>query len=163
MLLVVPYGIMILSKKLEPYPAVILPDGSSKVEYNDEYIRYSKIELIGMEAVSGTPRAVNSSLFLYPIPSNRIYGFVNNNFNIDDVRRDTFRFRRDLLSPIISIKHYQDIESRDLNEWYRAKLITQGFKDTEFIFQEELITIDRETSEIIDSILSRREIFKLYD
>lgn len=162
-LLVVPYSITIFSNKLEPYPAVILPDGSSKVMYNDGYIRYSKTEIIGIDAESRTARVINADSFFYPIPSNRIYGFVNNSFSMDSIRRDTFRFRRDFISPIIRTKQYKNIESKDLNEWYRSKLIAQGFSDTEFTFQEELITIVRETSEIVDSTLSRSKRIKLYD
>lgn len=163
LLLLVPYSITMLSKKLEPYPAIILPDGSSTVMYNTKYITYSKIELIGTDAKTGTPRAINIDSFFSPIPSNRIYGFVNNSFGIDAIRRDTLRFRRNIFEPILGAKNYDEKESNHLNAWYQSKLVAQGLEDSNFSFQEEIIKIDRNTSEIVDSTLLRSENYSLYD
>ncbi len=162
-MLIAPYSIRLLSKKLELYPAVILPDGSSTARYNDTHIIYSKIEIVGIDAKTGAAKAINTDLFFDPIPSNRIYGFVNNSFGIDAVRRDTLRFRKDLLSPIYTYKKYSEVQSQDLIAWYKSKLVAQGFEDSEFTFQEEIITIDRLTSEIVDSSLSRIENYTLND
>lgn len=163
LLLLVPYGIMVLSKKLEPYPAIILPDGSSTVLHDDEYITYSKVELLGRDTLNGDLQKINITAFLDPIPSNGIYGLMNNSFGINKVRNDTFFFRKEILPPLINSKYYSELEVKELSDWYKLKLSYQGLDNSEFIFQEEIITIDRVTNEIVDSLLSRSVKYTLYD
>jgi hypothetical protein len=77
-----PYAIKtISSEKLEPYPAIILPDDSDVVNLNKETMYINVVSIYGHDSY-GKLKRINVGRFLYPIPRQNFYSLAEREFGL---------------------------------------------------------------------------------
>ncbi len=155
----VPFGIKNIDPRLEMFPAVILPSGSSKYPLDVEY--RMPIHEMYARTPNGTEKKVEHPLFFRPIPLKNSQKIIGKKFGLKPSKSHQFKtVRLGLtleLDPKVSEK---DIEATKI--WMRDKLREQGFQDSILIIRKEQFVIAVDGSYYKDSTVLNDTIFKLY-
>ena len=79
--LFVPFVLRTLSKKLEPYPALILPSGASKIDLKEGVINVDSISIYGYDT-QGKLQKIDVEQFIEPIPNHYFRHIANKEFGL---------------------------------------------------------------------------------
>jgi hypothetical protein len=141
--LVIPYGTKLVAH-VEPFPAMIFPDGSGTVPIVDGGVRFGHVSLRGY-GVDGQTRALEAKRVLAPIPSHYLYAMAANAFGqSDSVARDfsMFHGRLRLYAP----RHRASpAEKEEARAWLADRLRASGVSADKVVLRFDTVTVDRHT------------------
>ena len=66
----------------EPYPAIILPSGASRIQTTEEFTTFSRIRFFA-EDQAGTRSEVSTEQLIHPIPPQYIYALLGHRFGLE--------------------------------------------------------------------------------
>ena len=146
--LVLPWGLSVVSPSLEPYPAVIMPSGEAKVDLDGGTTEYQQ-KSIWAQREAGDWERVAVTEFLSPIPSQYFSALTNYRFGLRDTGTQTFGVR---LLPDISVRRNK-VSAAETNEakiWLAARLRELGYQADEFEIRSERQLLNHQTGDLLE-------------
>ncbi|MBC3541778.1 hypothetical protein ACFSC6_09990 [Rufibacter sediminis] len=130
---------------LEPYPAVMLPSGSGKVDASADIAQISYTTVLGRNATGQWSRVDNARL-LYPIPIQYLSPILSKEFGL---KEDAGTIRPGIQSSlagdlsILWAKHVTEQDRQEVKAWLRGRLGEQHFDASvlKVVKVEEVIAI----------------------
>ncbi|KAA3438471.1 hypothetical protein [Rufibacter hautae] len=128
LILFFPFILRIKTQHLEPYPALLLPSGATKLELMSDTLEVNSTELYGLTP-NGTLKEVNPVRFFFPIPVQYMNPILLNDFGrVNPLEND----KGGLVQLLKKFKVLRDkiIDANDeeeLSKWLDSKLVEQGF------------------------------------
>lgn len=147
--LVVPFAFATLTGS-EPYPAVIFPGGGSISTHLDgQDARFEVDSLVGFTD-DGTPRRLDPTEFLDPIPPSYAGGLVGTLFGQDVA--PTTRLEVAKLGGTIEVeRHVPSAEERaEARAWLAGRLEAAGVRPDRLEVHYDRVTVDHTTGEVLD-------------
>ena len=92
LVLFVPFVLRTLAKQLEPYPAIILPSGASKIDLKEGVIGVNSLSIYGYDT-QGKLEKIDVKQFIAPIPSHYFPVIAKNEFGLSTKTTDEIWLR----------------------------------------------------------------------
>ncbi|MCZ6674119.1 MAG: hypothetical protein O7C75_14410 [Verrucomicrobia bacterium] len=147
-ILVVPYGLKLLSKSLEIYPAIIFPAGAVTLEHKDGWHQMVQHGLFGVDVSTKKLKQLDKGKFLNPVPIHYLSLLLFNEFGLNPDIESTIYFR--YFKPL-RVKKFSSVTETDREEtrdWLRNRLIAAGCDDEVLIIRKTELRINRDSGEI---------------
>lgn len=151
--LLIPYGLKLLSSSLEPYPAILFPSGAAQVRGNQDSFEFETINLYCFDLNSEAWKPQDTSSFLSPIPNHFFGAVVKNEFGLNPDLEYTVKSRKSLI-PRFSYQNAKALSAVNINQakaWLRDRLAAHGCSDSSLLIRKKLMLADlndRSVSEI---------------
>lgn len=110
---------------LEPYPAALLPAGSSKLDLSGDEIQFEQLVIMGLDEKDQWVE-VEVAKFLDPIPPHYLYVILENEFGLSEAPRRQLQSRLFALS--VSRRQFTPEQERETKQWLSARLIEAGLQ-----------------------------------
>ncbi len=136
LVLLVPFVLKTVSRKLEPYPAIILPSGASKLDLKEGKIGVDGISIYGYDT-QGNLEKIDVKQFIAPIPSHYFHVLANNEFGLSTKTTDEIWLRG--LNKKIDIKRKStSSEHQELAKiWLANRLKKLGLSTSSILIRYE--------------------------
>ncbi len=128
-LLVVPFGLRLLSPHLEPYPAVLLPSGAGVIPVDGDVVSFERLALVGVDAASGEEKELAPDAFLAPAPLQYLRAITGNHFGLETEREREVALRGLPFAIVFERPEITDAERDEARAWLRARLRDAGCDD----------------------------------
>jgi hypothetical protein len=140
--LVVPFAITFLAPGLEPYPAVLLPSGSGRIQVAGEQMDFSRTSIYGKVARGDAWTRLSPPKFLSPIPDDFFPPLAQRNFGLSPVGLIADRTK---IGVVITIgpRKVREEEVKNAKQWFRARLKESGCDDNVLRITQEVVTFRR--------------------
>lgn len=163
--LMVPFGLRLISSKLEPYPALLFPSGDKQVQVplDNPIPNYRYSDLFGFTQEKGWVNIEEES-FISPIPRNYLSFILEKNKGLFSDNTDFERENKSSSNPIKSFlmrnqeKTISMDERKEIAEFFKERLTSQGFDSTRLKIVEYQVVSYPQSSKVDLSILSEEII-----
>ncbi|MEN2281722.1 hypothetical protein AAGF08_06245 [Algoriphagus sp. SE2] len=163
--LLVPFGLRLISSKLEPYPALLFPSGDKQVQVplDSPVPNYRYSDLYGFTPEKGWVN-IDEESFISPIPRNYLSFILENKKGLFSENSDIEVKNQPSSKPIKNFlmrnqeKKLSKDERKEIAEFFKQKLISQGFDSTRLKIVEYQVVSYPQTSKVDLSILSEEII-----
>ena len=134
--LFVPFAIKTANSKLEPYPAIILPSGASKLDLKKGAIGVDSLSIYGYDT-QGKLEKIDVKQFIAPIPSHYFQVIANNEFGLSTKTTDEIWLRG--LNKKIDIKRKSiSLENQELAKiWLTNRLKKLDLSSSSILIRHE--------------------------
>lgn len=156
-ILIPPFALKI-RKRLEPYPAIILPIGARKVNVGKKEINFNRTSLWGKREKDNTWTRVDVKKFLHPIYVHYWDPISRNSFGLKSTEGRIIKLFKGI--NILS-KKVTPNEVQEAKYWLRQKLVQSGYGSNELMIKFEQVKFDIETGKIITIKRDNEEILRL--
>ena len=158
-LLVVPWGLSLVSSQLEPYPAVIMPSGASTVSLQADTLNYEN-KTVWARRPGGVWEQLSTHEFLSPVPNQYFSSLRARSFGLKNNTSKLFELR---LLPDVTLKQNKISaqEVADTKRWLADKLAGLGYSSEAFEVRTEVLRMDRLTGRLLSSEVKARERYSL--
>ena len=148
--------------KLEPYPAVLLPSYAIKIKKTDNHVLLANKALFALNN-KGNWEQINSKLLLDPIPVQYLPSIMSNDFGFDtdSLKLKSTGFKTFKKFSFIKKTVTRQDEIREIKNWFKKKLIKQGFASSELKIISFSQTISIATGAIEKSKIKYERIISL--
>ena len=139
--LFLPFILKTLSPKLEPYPAIILPSGAKKLNFEKEVLEVRSLSIYGYHN-QGELQRVSAKKILEPIPKQYLYSLAKNEFGLSTKTTDEVRIKG--LGKKLEIKRKQisSEEQKSAKNWLSNQLRKQGLSPSNILIKQEIKKLD---------------------
>ena len=164
--LAIPYALKLLSKRavLEPYPAIILPSGPSKIERKGDSISFTRISIYVLDLDTGEWKRLDPESFLGHIPIQFLNAIVKNRFGLNPDLEYSVKFRNDIFPEFTYNNRHclSEKNIRSTKRWLRNRLRKHGCEDGMFLVKKELMSANLKTREITKVGTGHERLYQLY-
>ena len=150
-ILLIPFGLKLTNH--EPYPAIILPDGSSNIYKKDNQLNVDIRKIYGLDEHNHW-KEVNQYLFMAPIPVRYFTYVILLDFNVgllEEKWRKIYNYFDSIGLPRGTLSTTAN-EVRQRNQWIKDKLARQNLSTSRI----KIATITMVTSTDSHSLLTKR-------
>ena len=146
-LLVIPWGLSVLSPDLEPYPAVIMPSGEGTVSLDKSSLEFTRQSLWAQNS-KGDWEKLEVAEFLNPIPRQYFYAISRNDFGTRVKHEEVFPFR---LLPDLTVKRSKvtQAEAGAVKIWLANRLGSLGYDPGGFETRTETMRVNRTSGRVL--------------
>jgi|GraSoi_2013_60cm_1033757.scaffolds.fasta_scaffold00851_5 hypothetical protein len=159
--LVVPFAISFLAPVLEPYPAVLLPPGGTRIKTTEDQMDLGRISIYGKVAGRDAWTRLSPPKFLSPIAPEFFSPLAQRNFGLSPVGPIANRTRVGLVITIDPRKVPEE-EVRNAKQWFRARLKDSGCDDNVLRITQEVLTFRRSDGAQIGIRSENDKVFDLH-
>lgn len=131
----------------EPYPAILLPAGSTIVSRNNDIYNFREFKILAIK--NGEWKELTPRLFLDPIPSWYFKPILSSNFGLGNITLGRNHIVK-LVCP------------EDVAKWASRQLTKLGYKDEKFKVIKKRVELDSTTGHIISSKTFYEKFFILH-
>jgi hypothetical protein len=160
-LLLVPFAISFLAPVLEPYPAVLLPPGDTRIKTTEDQMDLGRISIYGKVAGRDAWTRLSPPKFLSPIAPEFFSPLAQRNFGLSPVGPIANRTRVGLVITIDPRKVPEE-EVRNAKQWFRARLKDSGCDDNVLRITQEVLTFRRSDGAQIGIRSENDKVFDLH-
>ncbi|WP_296702337.1 hypothetical protein [Algoriphagus sp.] len=163
--LLVPFGLRLVSSKLEPYPALLFPSGDKQVQVplDSPIPNYRYSELFGFAPEQGWV-SIDEEKFIAPIPRNYLSFILEKNKGLFSNYSDVEKENQSSSNPIKNFlmrnqeKSFSIERREEISQFFKQKLESQGFDPNRLKIVEYQVISYPQSSKIDRSILSEEII-----
>lgn len=167
--LLVPFGLRLVSSKLEPYPAILLPSGDKQVQVPLEgpIPNYIYTDLYGFVPEKGW-ESIDEESFISPIPRNYLSFILDRNKGLFSNESDSELGKMPSSNPILrflgrnQIKPLSSERREKVAKFFKQKLASQGFDSTRLKIVKYQVISYPQSSKVDLSVLSE-DIVHFYE
>ena len=147
----------------EPYPAILLPSGATKINLANETVSVRIISIYGYGR-DGRLHRITAQQLLSPIPNHYLFGIVRNEFGLTG-KTDIKLWDKILNMINVEIKR-KNIQNKEENiqeakTWLKHKLEGLELSNSSIIVRHELLEIDRTTGKEVTNKINNEQVFEL--
>lgn len=133
---------------VEPWPAMLLPGGGSRIEVKDGYAKF-RVLRVTVESDGAEAQRLDPVRLLEPIPVQYIKGMSKRNFGQDPsetrIRLLYFGNKWTVTRPPPTLE-----AARDARDWLAKRVREMGYSGDLLVFRWSMITVDLQTGEELD-------------
>ena len=159
--LVVPFAISFLAPVLEPYPAVLLPPGGTRIKTTEDHMDLGRISIYGKIAGRDAWTRLSPPKFLSPIAPEFFSPLAQRNFGLSPVGPIENRTRVGVVITIEPRKIPEE-EVKNAKQWFRVKLKESGCDDNVLRITQEVLTFRRSDGTEIGVRSENDKVFDLH-
>ena len=145
-------------RRIEPYPAIILPAVAGKVDVGSKEISFKRTSLWGKDKKTGAWTKIDVETFLAPIPVHYLEAIAKNSFGLNSAEGRIINLPKGFN---IFVKKVTLNEVEGGKHWLRQKLVQSGYASDELAIAIEEVDFDTETGQIITNKRVYEEILRL--
>lgn len=157
-LALIPPFVLKTLRRIEPYPAIILPAVAGKVDVGGKEVSFKRTSLWGKDKETGVWKRIDVKTFLAPIPVHYLNAIAENSFGLNSAEGRTIDLPKGFE---IFIKKVTSNEVETGKQWLRQKLAESGYASDELAIASEQVNFDVETGQIITNKRIHEEILRL--
>ncbi len=160
--LTVPFGLRVLSPRLEPHPAILFPSGASVIRVDRAEVSFERTTLWGASE-AGEWFALDPGRFLHPIPVQYLDALAANDFGL--VRRAVepvvLRYVWSVVTPPGHVPSVADVA--ETRRWLAERLVAFGADPAVMRASRERLTLEVPTGRSLRSEVLSTRLYRLND
>lgn len=157
-MLIIPYILTLYG--VEPYPAIILPSGASRVNIGQNST-FRRISLWGRDKVDGDWKRVNPRPFLKPIPVSHLKSLARNSFGLNSIDERVKVVTLPGVRLTVPNTKVTSSEIQEAKHWLSQRLIQLGYAPDELMITTDEAVLDTSINKIIRHKRLHEEIIRL--
>ena len=139
----------------EPYPAILLPSGASKINIKKGVITVRNLSIYGYDS-QGKLQRIDVSKFLAPIPVQYLYSITKNEFGLSTKKNKNI-YIRGIGEVKIDRKAITPKNQRLAKIWLSNKLNELGLLNSSFLIRHEVKKIETNSGKEISSKIIKQK------